>query len=82
MLVRMRVEVSGTRNGESWPAKGGTVDLPEDEAVNLIAVGLAVEADDEEQAEPPEESAQAPDDAETATPRKAFPRKPAPKPAK
>ncbi|MEU0831294.1 hypothetical protein [Streptomyces sp. NPDC005969] len=78
----MRVDVSGTRNGEPWPTKGSTVELPQDEAKNLIAIGLAVEADDEEPGEPAEENAQAPVDEETAAPRKPSPRKPAPKPAK
>lgn len=82
MRVRMRVEVSGTRNGEPWPAKGDIVELPKEEAANLLAIGLAVETDDEEPQEVAEENAAAPDDAETATPRKASPRKPAPKPAK
>lgn len=82
MRIRMKVSVSGTRNGEPWPAKGGTVELPQDEAKNLVAIGLAVEADDEESGEPAEENAQAPADAETAAPRKPSPRKPAPKPAK
>jgi hypothetical protein len=76
------VTVSGTRNGESWPAKGGTVELPQDEAKNLIAIGVAEEADDEESKEPAEENAQALADEETATPRKPSPRKPPTKPTK
>ncbi|RUP66715.1 hypothetical protein SSPNP10_15750 [Streptomyces sp. NP10] len=63
MRVRMKVTVSGTRDGEPWPEKGGTVDLPDDEARHLIAGGLASEPDDE----PEVEEATAPA-AETATP--------------
>lgn len=76
MRVRMKVSVSGTRDGESWPAKGGTIDLPEDEAKNLIAIGVAAEGGDEE-------NAAAPADEETAVPDKpSTSRKPAPRPAK
>ncbi|MFF1843055.1 hypothetical protein ACFVW9_15080 [Streptomyces sp. NPDC058217] len=84
MRVRMKVSVSGTRDGESWPAKGGTIDLPEDEAKNLIAIGVAAEGSDEDEAGPAEENAAAPADEETATPggRPSTPRKPAPKAAK
>jgi hypothetical protein len=42
MKVRMRDQISGTRNGEPWPPPGGEVDLPEQEAVKLCANGLAV----------------------------------------
>lgn len=82
MRIRMKVSVSGTRDGESWPAKGGTIDLPEDEAKNLIATGIAAEDGDEGQGEPVEENAQAPADEETAAPRKPSPRKPSAKPTK
>ena len=41
MRVRMNVELSGTRDGQDWPAKGGVVDLPEDQAQHLVAGGLA-----------------------------------------
>ncbi|WP_371624050.1 hypothetical protein OG245_15165 [Streptomyces sp. NBC_01116] len=74
MRVRMKVTVSGTRNGEPWPEKGGTVNLPDDEAKQLIAAGLAGEPDDE----PEVEEATAPP-AETSTPSG---RKPAAKPTK
>lgn len=39
--ITMRTRISGTRNGEDWPAPGGTVDVPADEAAALIAAGLA-----------------------------------------
>lgn len=44
MRVQMRVLITGTRNGEDWPAVGGVVDLPDAEAQDLIAAGLAVPA--------------------------------------
>ncbi|UPT41774.1 MULTISPECIES: hypothetical protein [Streptomyces] len=74
MRVRMKVTVSGTRDGEPWPEKGGDVDLPDNEAKQLIAAGLAAEPDNE----PEVEEATAPP-AETSTPSG---RKPAAKPTK
>jgi hypothetical protein len=87
MQVRMRISVSGTRDGKAWPSKGETIDLPDDEARNLVAIGVAAELDEDEQpeplTEPVEENAAAPVEAETATPAKsAAASKPAPKPAK
>lgn len=41
MKVKMRGAISGTRNGEPWPAIGGVVDLPADEAAVLCAQGMA-----------------------------------------
>lgn len=72
MRVCMKVTVSGTRDGEPWPAKGGIVDLPDDEAKQLLAAGMAVEP----AAESDVEEATAPA-AETSTPAG---RKPAAKP--
>jgi hypothetical protein len=63
MRVRMRATLSGTRNGADWPAAGGHIDLPKDEAEHLVAAGLAVEAEDAT-----EENASAPDTAEKAVP--------------
>lgn len=42
MRVEMKTQISGTRNGKDWPAPGGVVDLPEDEAEGLVANGMAV----------------------------------------
>lgn len=42
MIVRMTVRLSGTRNGQDWPGIGETVDLPDAEAADLCAAGLAV----------------------------------------
>lgn len=33
--------ISGTRNGESWPAPGETLDVSDDEAETLIRQGNA-----------------------------------------
>lgn len=41
MKVRMKTEILGTRNGVRWPKAGGEVDLPANEAVELLAGGLA-----------------------------------------
>jgi hypothetical protein len=71
MRVRMKVTISGTRDGETWPERGGSVDLPDDEAEQMVAAGLAEEHDgDEGQAE---ENAGNPAKPETATPRRKGP---------
>lgn len=41
MLVRMLEHILGTRDGKSWPPRGGIVDLPESEALALFAHGYA-----------------------------------------
>jgi hypothetical protein len=41
MKVRMLQPLSGTRNGEPWPAVGETVDLPRHEADKLVNNGTA-----------------------------------------
>ncbi len=51
--VKMKVQISGTHDGEKWPAPGSVVELPDDEAAARIASGHAVEVD----VEPTEESA-------------------------
>lgn len=82
MEVRMKVQISGTRNGQEWPARGATIDLPDEEAAHLIAQGSADVAGENEEAEPAAEDA-APEEnaAMPATPEKATGRKPAVKPA-
>ncbi len=39
--VVMKVQLSGTRDGEDWPKPGTTVTLPRDEATSMVANGLA-----------------------------------------
>ena len=41
MKVRMLVHMSGTRNGQEWPAAGEPMDLPDGEAADYIAAGIA-----------------------------------------
>lgn len=74
MKVNMRVKVSGTRNGEEWPAAGGWIDVPDEEAHALIGAGVAVEQEPEPEQEP--ETATAPEgDVEQATTRRRQPRR-------
>jgi hypothetical protein len=63
--VRLTTDISGTRDGQPWPGKGETVDVPDDEAAQLVDAGLAEDPD----AHPPVETAVPADDAETATPK-------------
>ena len=46
MKIRMKVQISGTRNGAAWPAAGSEVELPDSEARDLVATGQAVDAND------------------------------------
>lgn len=48
MKVRMKGDVSGSRNGVPWPPRGGTVDLPDDEAADLCRIGLAEPVSEDE----------------------------------
>jgi len=41
MKIKMRVSITGTRDGQEWPAAGETIDLPADEANALVDAGLA-----------------------------------------
>lgn len=46
MRVQMTKHIGGYRNGEEWPDIDGIIDVPDHEAVDLIANGYAKEADD------------------------------------
>lgn len=46
MRVEMLTQISGTRNGEEWPAPGATIEVPAHEAAGLILAGYAKEATD------------------------------------
>lgn len=48
MRVRMKVDVSGTRNGGRWPRKGQEIDLPAAEAADLCAAGHAERVADDD----------------------------------
>lgn len=41
MRVRMRIAISGTRDGVHWPPRGGEMDLPDSEAAGMCARGWA-----------------------------------------
>lgn len=86
MRVQMIQHITGTRDGLEWPLAGGTIDLPDHEAADLIGAGLAKESTDEAvetEADPtgdgpdetPAEDSDAPDatepDSEPAEPVKA-----------
>lgn len=64
--VRMIVPISGTRNGQRWPAPGGTVDLPAEEAAAMTAAGMARPVTPVETAAAPE----APETADAPKPRR------------
>lgn len=40
-LVRMLVQLSGTRDGAEWPAPGAILECPAEEAAQLAGSGLA-----------------------------------------
>lgn len=44
MKIRLIGDMSGTRDGQEWPPRGSTVDLPDDEAQQLIRGKMAVPA--------------------------------------
>lgn len=54
MKVRMKVGVSGSRNGQVWPPIGETMDLPDHEGAELCAANMAepVKSDTTERAVP------------------------------
>jgi hypothetical protein len=41
LKVRMVRKLSGTRDGQDWPAVGDTIDVPDDEGATLISQGNA-----------------------------------------
>ncbi|ASN39002.1 hypothetical protein CGQ24_08225 [Arthrobacter sp. 7749] len=43
--IRMRASLSGSRDGKKWPARGEVLEVPEAEAKQLIAQGIAEAAD-------------------------------------
>lgn len=55
MRVEMIQHITGTRDGVEWPLAGGTIDLPDHEATDLIGAGLAKEATDEAAPAPADE---------------------------
>ncbi|MEU0102397.1 hypothetical protein [Streptomyces sp. NPDC006267] len=51
MKIRMKVHMSGLRNGRPWPPVGQTTELPTGEAQHLCASGIAEEVTDDSPAE-------------------------------
>lgn len=49
--VRMKHQMSGTRQGVDWPAPGEEIALPEDEAVTLLNSGMAEPVEDRDEPE-------------------------------
>lgn len=41
MQIRLKVQISGTRNGQDWPRRGSVIELPDDEAAQYCAAGMA-----------------------------------------
>lgn len=41
MKVRMKRQISGTRDGVDWPAPGCDLVVPDDEGASLCALGMA-----------------------------------------
>lgn len=64
MKVRMKVGMSGTRNGEAWPKLGEVAELPTAEAAHYVAAGIAERVEDA----PRVETATAPDPEVTEAP--------------
>lgn len=55
MKVRIKGDISGSRDGAPWPKRGETMELPDDEAAAMCASGLAApvaDTDDVETAVP------------------------------
>lgn len=46
MKIRMLIEMTGTRDGEPWPAVGEDAELPTAAAAHLVAAGVAEEVPD------------------------------------
>jgi ribosomal protein L29 len=46
--IKMKVAVSGARDGQPWPGIGGVVDLPDDEAQSYVTAGMATPATDDD----------------------------------
>ena len=46
MRIRLVGEMSGTRDGQDWPPRGSVVDLPDEEAAQLLARGMARPVED------------------------------------
>ncbi len=52
MRIKLLAEITGTRNGVPWPKRGEEVDLPDEEATTMVAVGMAEKLDGTSKPEP------------------------------
>lgn len=41
LTIVMKIAITGTRNGEPWPAVGGEISLPAEEAERYVQLGYA-----------------------------------------
>ena len=41
MRIKLKVHLSGTRNGAEWPGYGEEIELPDEEAASMVAAGMA-----------------------------------------
>jgi len=48
MRVEMLIKIGGFRDGAEWPDVGGTIEVPDHEAGDLLGNGYAKEATDED----------------------------------
>ena len=69
MKIKMRVSITGTRDGQEWPAAGETIDLPADEATALVDAGLAEAASTAATAKVETAAVEAPETAAEPKPR-------------
>ncbi|MEU0369103.1 hypothetical protein ABZ070_02365 [Streptomyces sp. NPDC006283] len=78
MKIRMKVQMSGTRNGQRWPEIGKVTDLPTVEAAHLVASGIAEKVEDRDKVEiaaAPEGEVSKPPEAKPASRRRQRPAK-------
>jgi hypothetical protein len=68
LRIEMLTTFSGTRDGIAWPDRGGLIDLPELEALELVAQGHALAVS---KTEPKVETAAVKKSAETAVKKSA-----------
>lgn len=52
MRVKLKAQISGTRDGVSWPPVGTVVELPDDEARSMMYAGTAEALNDRDRHEP------------------------------
>lgn len=76
MKIRMKADISGSRNGQPWPRRGVTVEVPDEEGADLCAAGLAEpvakkDAEAVEKAVPPDDAEKRSDDGGPVTSKSA-----------